>query len=127
MSRQAIRILIVEDEEMVRVNLEDFLGDEGFESKSAESGEQGLDFLNAERFDIAVADMRLPGMNGNTFIKEAVKIQPNLKFIIHTGSTFYSLPPELGEMGITNEQILLKPLSDMSRLSRIIRNLLSER
>lgn len=127
MSRETISILIVEDEEMVRVNLEDFLEDEGFELKCADSGEQGLGFLNAGRFDIAVVDMRLPGINGNTFIKEAGKIQPNLKFVIHTGSTFYSLPPELREMGITNEQILLKPLSDMSVLSRVIRKLLSEK
>ncbi|OQX23448.1 MAG: two-component system response regulator [Desulfobacteraceae bacterium IS3] len=127
MSRETIRILIVEDEEMVRVNLEDFLEDEGFDLKSADSGEQGIAFLNAGLFDIAVVDMRLPGINGNTFIKEAGKIQPNLKFVIHTGSTFYSLPAELREMGITNEEILLKPLSDMSILSRVIRKLLSEK
>jgi DNA-binding NtrC family response regulator len=116
-------ILIVEDEDMVRINLEDFLEDEGADVKSAESGEKGLEFLKDKKFDVAVVDMRLPGMDGNTFIKKAKKIQPALSVIIHTGSAFYSLPPELSALGVTENHILLKPLSDMGILSRAIKEL----
>lgn len=120
---QVPRILIIEDEEMVRMNLEDFLEDEGADVKSAESGEKGLEFLNDKKFDMAVVDMRLPGMDGNTFIKKAKKMQPELSIIIHTGSAFYSLPSELRELGITEDHILLKPLSDMGILSRTVNKL----
>ncbi len=120
MKQPEISILIVEDEEMVRINLEDFLQDEGFEVKSVSSGEAGLEILSKAAFSTVVADMRLPGIDGNTFIKNAKKIQPNLNVVIHTGSTFYSVPRELREIGITQEQVLLKPLSDMSILSRLI-------
>lgn len=121
-----IKILIVEDEEMVRINLADFLEDEGFEVESADSGEAGLEILGRGRVDVAVVDMRLPGIDGNTFIREAKKRQKDLHVIIHTGSTFYSLPRELRELGITEKQILLKPLSDMGILTQAIRELRSE-
>jgi len=120
MMRQQIKILIVEDEEMVRINLEDFLQDEGFEVESVGSGEAGLEVLSTAMFSTVVVDMRLPGIDGNAFIKEAKKIQPKLNVVIHTGSTFYSPPAELRDIGITQEQVLLKPLSDMSVLSRLI-------
>ncbi|OQX27944.1 MAG: hypothetical protein BWK80_02785 [Desulfobacteraceae bacterium IS3] len=120
-------ILIVEDEEMVRINLEDFLADEGFEVKSTDSGEAGLENLSKRTFSTVVVDMRLPGIDGNTFIKNAKKMQPNLNVVIHTGSTFYSVPRELQDMGITQEHVLLKPLSDMSVLSRLILKLRSEK
>ncbi len=123
MNQQPIKVLIIEDEEMVRINLEDFLEDDGFEVKSADSGELGIELLAGSEFDIAIVDMRLPGMDGNTFIKKAKKIQPRLDFIIHTGSAFYSLPKEFSDMGITREQILLKPLSDMEVLTQAIRRL----
>ncbi len=120
MEPREISILIVEDEEMVRINLEDFLADEGFEVKSTDSGEAGLENLSKRTFSTVVVDMRLPGIDGNTFIKNAKKMQPNLNVVIHTGSTFYSVPRELQDMGITQEHVLLKPLSDMSVLSRLI-------
>jgi len=120
MSHEPLRILIVEDEEMVRVNLEDFLEDEGFEIESASSGEAGLDILRNSTFDFAVVDMRLPGIDGNTFIRKAKKKRPDMNIIIHTGSTFYTLPKELRDMGITDDHILLKPLPDMEILSRTI-------
>ncbi|QTA90384.1 response regulator [Desulfonema magnum] len=123
MNEQPIKVLIIEDEEMVRINLEDFLEDDGFEVKSADSGELGMELLGEYKFEIVVVDMRLPGMDGNTFIKEANKIQPLLNFIIHTGSAFYTLPKEFRDMGITKEQVLLKPLSDMEILTRAIRKL----
>lgn len=124
MNRQEIKILILEDEEMVRINLEDYLEDEGFEVISAETGEKGLEFVRANHFDIAIVDMRLPGMDGNTFIIKAKTLQKNMQIIIHTGSTFYSLPREFRGLGITEKQILLKPLSDMGILTRTIRELM---
>jgi len=127
MEPREISILIVEDEEMVRINLEDFLADEGFEVKSTDSGEAGLENLSKRTFSTVVVDMRLPGIDGNTFIKNAKKMQPNLNVVIHTGSTFYSVPRELQDMGITQEHVLLKPLSDMSVLSRLILKLRSEK
>jgi len=60
---------------MVRINLEDFLEDEGFEVESAGNGEAGLELVDRCRFDVAVVDMRLPGIDGNAFIKEAKKMQ----------------------------------------------------
>ncbi len=75
MNPRQTHILIVEDEDMLRINLEDFLEDEGFCVKSSGSGEAALEMLYEESFDLLVADMRLPGIDGNTFVREAKKIQ----------------------------------------------------
>lgn len=120
MADRDLRVLIVDDEELLRINLTDFLEDEGFYVKSASSGESALNFLRKEQFDIAIVDMRLPGMNGNTLIIEAHRIVPGLKFIIHTGSADYSLPEELKAIGVTKKNIFLKPVEDLDSLLDII-------
>ena len=125
MNKAKPRILIVEDEEMVRINLEDFLEDDGFAVRAVGSGEQGLEVLDVDLFDAVIVDMRLPGIDGNAFIRAAGKKQPDLRFLIHTGSADYSLPSDIMELGVTSEQILLKPVADMRIISQIITTLLT--
>lgn len=115
-NKPAKKILIVDDEELYRWNLCDFIEDEGFIPLGVETGEKGLEALSNQSFDLAIVDMRLPGMNGNTFIEKAQKIDPNLKFIVHTGSTEYSLPLELKKFHLTEEQVLYKPLKTIELL-----------
>jgi two-component system, OmpR family, response regulator len=118
------RILIVDDEEMYRWNIADFIEDEGFEVDVAESGETALNMISAQSFDVAIVDMRLPGMDGNAFVTKAKEINANLRFLIHTGSVEYVLPPELKKMGIHQESVFYKPLEDMNLLVVQIKKLL---
>jgi CheY-like chemotaxis protein len=69
-----MRVLIVDDEEMIRDSLADYLEDDGFQVWTASSGEEGLRVLSRERMECCVVDMRLPGMNGDEFV---VKSQPD--------------------------------------------------
>lgn len=110
------KILIIDDEEMIRVNLQAYLEDEGYTIFTADSGEAAVDFLEKNEVDIAIVDMRLPNMDGNGVILAGMKIRPNVKFIIHTGSSEYIVPQELLDKGISTKQVLLKPLSDMAQL-----------
>lgn len=116
-------VLIVDDEEMIRINLECFLEDEGFTVFSADSGEAALKFLSEHPCDIAVVDMRLPGIDGNSVILKAHRLYPNMRFLIHTGSSEYSLPDSLLSVGLKAEHILLKPLADMQVLLHAIETL----
>lgn len=118
-------ILIIDDEEMIRLTLEAFLKDEGFEVKLAASGEESLDMLAKEKVDLAIVDMRLPKIDGNIVILEAIKLDPNLKFIIHTGSSGYTLPPELLSLGLKDSQVLIKPLTDMGVLIDLIQKVMN--
>lgn len=111
-------ILIVDDEEMVLTNLVAFFEDEGYRVEAADCGEEALKILKTKGQTHkpcgCIVDMRLPGMDGNEFILRANGLCPGLKYIIHTGSTEYQLPPALQEIGVSESDVLHKPLFDMS-------------
>jgi CheY-like chemotaxis protein len=114
MKEKPYAILVVDDEEMIRVNLEAFLLDEGFVVFTASSGEDAVELLKHHPVDVAIVDMRLPNMDGNRVILNALALHPSIKCLIHTGSSEYNLPQELLDVGFTKDQILLKPLSTMN-------------
>jgi CheY-like chemotaxis protein len=110
------KVLVVDDDEFVRINLVAFLEDEGLVVHSAAAGEEGLDILEREDLDVAVVDMRLPGMDGNTFILTAHRRRPGLGFVIHTGSIDYQLPEALRNIGLIPGHVFHKPVPDMNIL-----------
>lgn len=116
-------ILILDDEQMVRENLEAFLEDEGLNPLTATNGEEALTVLGDNEVHVGIIDMRLPGMAGSEFIIKAHAVSPDTKFIVHTGSTNYKLPKELKEIGITHEDVFIKPLADMNIVLEAIRRL----
>ena len=118
-------ILVVDDEEMIRINLEAFLLDEGFVVFTASSGEDAVELLKQQPVDVAIVDMRLPNMDGNRVILNALALHPGIKCLIHTGSSEYNLPQELLDVGFTKDQILLKPLSTMNIVIERINALMS--
>lgn len=120
MTNNTIVVLVVDDEEMVRENLEAYLEDEGFIVYTAGSGEEGLALLAEHEPTVGIIDMRLPSMSGNDFIVNAHARCPDLKYVIHTGSTNYKLPQELMQIGITREDIFIKPLQNMDDLVQAI-------
>ena len=56
----------------------------------------------------------LTEMSGETWILEANKIRPGMRFIIHTGSVSYSIPEELKQLGVNPEDVMSKPQPDLS-------------
>ena len=124
MAGNDISVLIVDDEEMVRSILQDFLDDEGFETDIAGTGREGLDLLDSKNFKAAIVDMSLPDMNGNEFIKKALEKYPDICCCVHTGSSDYTIPGELQEKGLTREHIFFKPVQDMRIFSTTIKDLL---
>ena len=111
-----MNILIVDDEEMIRESLKAFLEAQGCFVECAASAENGLDSLERNQPDVAVVDIRLPHKSGNQFILEANAKLPGLKFLIFTGSADYALPPELCQMGLSEEHVFQKPLVDLTVL-----------
>ena len=117
------RILIVDDESSIRESLAEFLRDFGMLVDTATNAEEALDLLAEKPFDLLVADLRLPGMTGDVMIPKAKQLQPNLRFLIHTGSIDYRLSNDLLSLGITPNQVILKPLSDLTVLVDTIEKL----
>lgn len=69
-SERSLRILVVDDEELVRGWLETMLGERGHEVSVAADGREGLRVFGTDRFDVVIADWRMPGMDGSRFFRE---------------------------------------------------------
>ncbi len=114
--------LILDDEESIRQSIAAYMEDEGYIVFQASSGESALQLLADNHIDDAVVDIRLPGIDGNTFMIEARKILPDIKFVVHTGSADYQPPRAVRELGITSENILIKPASDLKVLCQTLKD-----
>lgn len=117
-------VLIVDDEEMIRENLKAYLEDEGVRVMAFESVTPALDWLVAGApCPVCIMDMRLPDMDGNSAIRVLHQLYPKMEFLIHTGSSSYSLPEDLRAIGLDDERVYQKPLSDMAPLAAAVRSL----
>ncbi len=119
------RVLVVDDEALIRHNLCAFLEDEGFTLFSAESSEAAFALLERQTIDISIIDVRLSGMDGNSFVVQAHKLYPNMRFLIHTGSSDYQLPEELVAIGMRPDDVFMKPVVDMAQVAQTIRRKLT--
>jgi signal transduction histidine kinase len=79
------RLLIVDDEALQMQALCDTLEDQGYLVHGCQSGAQALLALRENSFDVLLADLMMPGMNGIALLREALAIDPTLVGIIMTG------------------------------------------
>jgi DNA-binding NtrC family response regulator len=79
-----VRILIVEDELTMRETLTTYLEENGFPSESVMRGEDAVDLIRSGRFDIAIIDLKLPGIDGIEVLHRARIINPDLPAIMIT-------------------------------------------
>ena len=124
MNPPSLSILVVDDEDTIRLNLEAFLEDENCLVITASNMTDAMKELASHTFDAGIIDIRLPDTDGNSLILEAHRVQPEMKFIIHTGSATYTLPEPLTAIGITSGQVFVKPVGDMGLLVQAIHGLL---
>lgn len=80
-----IKVLSVDDEEVIRSLLKRMLTKAGYEVVLAESGEEGLKVMKREIFDLAVIDLKMPGMGGIAFLEKMKDLYPNTEAVILTG------------------------------------------
>ena len=78
-------LLFVDDETELRTLMAERLRERGFEVVEAENGEQALDLLDQFAFDILIADLRLPGIDGARVVEAAVGRYPGIVAIVITG------------------------------------------
>jgi DNA-binding NtrC family response regulator len=78
------KILVVDDESIVRDSLQDWLGGVGYDIVTAASGEDALRIIRQTKIKIMLADLVMPGMDGIQLMKEARSIVPTISTIIFT-------------------------------------------
>jgi len=72
------RILVVDDEYLIRWTLQQNLAKEGYEVILAESGEEALVKVAEEAPDIVLLDIKMPGMDGYEVLEKAIKIDQGI-------------------------------------------------
>ena len=82
-----IRVLVVEDEFLIRLTLTEALGDEGFEVLEAETGDAALPILmDGSGVSLLLTDIQLPGsLNGLALVERVRRTKPGLPVIYMTG------------------------------------------
>jgi len=111
------KILVVEDEESIRMALEDDLTFEGYDVSSAEDGEQCLILLKENNYDLIILDIMLPKMNGFDVCKELRKANITTPIIMLTAKS-QEIDKVLGlELGA--DDYVTKPFSPRELLARI--------
>ena len=78
------KILIADDEAIVRESLHDWLSDAGYQVFTAENGPQAVEIIEKEEPGIVIADLVMPGMDGIELMKRAKEIDPSIEVIIIT-------------------------------------------
>ncbi|MCX5721061.1 MAG: sigma-54 dependent transcriptional regulator [Nitrospirae bacterium] len=80
-----MHILVIDDEEYIRLVLEQAIREEGCEVTTASRGQEGLDRLTSGTFDCVVSDLRMPGIDGRAVLRWIKDHQPDVDVMILTG------------------------------------------
>jgi nucleotide-binding universal stress UspA family protein/CheY-like chemotaxis protein len=105
--RRDFRILVVDDELIVRDSIKEWLEDEGFSVDMAASGPEALDKLSTKSYHLMLTDIKMPGMDGVELLKNAHKRYPDLTVIMMTAYATVETAIEALKIGALD--YLLKP------------------
>ncbi len=117
------KILVVEDEAVVRESVRDWLVEDGYEVECVETGEDALDRIKKEEFGVIVLDLRLPGIDGLQVFEQAKELKAETKGIIITAYPSRETREKAKRLGLLD--YLAKPFK-VEDLEKTIRGALGE-
>lgn len=126
-------ILVIDDEEIVRVSCIRILQPEGYDVKVVKSGIEGLKVIEKENFDLVLTDLKMPDMDGIEVLKKAKEGWPDTEIVVITGYGTVSSAVQAMKFGafdylekpFTPDQLLLVVSRALERKRLIIENLQS--
>jgi len=113
------RILVVDDEETIRLALAKFLRSRGFDAVTADSGSVALEVLQQEECSLMLCDIRMPGMSGLDLVPQARALHPDLAVIML--SAVNDVPTATESISAGAMEYLTKPVDLQDLLSAIER------
>jgi CheY-like chemotaxis protein len=116
---RSARILVVDDERMVRTILVKLLSLKGHDVEQAASGSEALSIVESQEFDVVFTDLGMPEMNGRQLARALRRKCPELPIVLLTGDT------NVGEPGEDVDVVLAKPFK-IDQLEATIQDLIRE-
>ncbi|HKK52972.1 MAG TPA: response regulator, partial [Myxococcota bacterium] len=118
------RILAVDDQRYFRELVEGLLSDEGYEVRTAASGEEALHLFEREDFEVVLTDLVMPGIDGAELVRRLKERRPEQDIVMVTGVVDVSAAVEAMKLGATD--YILKPF-DRTGLLDSVDKILSRR
>ena len=116
--KERIRILIADDEEIIRDLLTEHLTEEGFNVVAVPSGEKALEIFSKDPDHLVVTDIRMGGMSGVQLLEEVKKLDPDAQVIIITSHA--SLDTAVATMRAGAYDYIFKPFEDLDQVTEVI-------
>lgn len=117
--RKKFRILVVDDELILRDSLKAWLDDEeGFAVDTAGSGQQALELLEKSTYNIMLLDIKMPGMDGVEVLKKAKEAFPDLNVVMMTAYATVETAVEAMKIGAFD--YLIKPFDPDTLIPKIL-------
>ena len=107
--RKKVKILIVDDEAIIRESLRDWLSDAGHHVLTAENGLQALKIIEEDKPGIAIVDLVMPGIDGIELLKRAKEVSSNMEVVIITA--YASIPTAIAAIREGAYDYIEKPFS----------------
>jgi DNA-binding response OmpR family regulator len=118
-------ILIADDDSVICNGLSDALRDEGFEVVTAENGEDAVNLIEAQNFNLLILDLKMPRMNGFEVLQKMKNDNVMVKSIVLTGNLLdSSLSDENRKTLDLAAHVMTKPF-EMEELLESIREYIS--
>jgi DNA-binding NtrC family response regulator len=111
------KVLVIDDEAIVRTSSKRALTPEGYEVTVAESGKAGIAILEKEFFDAILLDLKMPDMDGIEVLKVIMERWPDTKVIIVTGYSTVDTAVQALRLGAFNH--IEKPFTPDSLLAAV--------
>ncbi|MGG1619382.1 response regulator [Paenibacillus sp. NRS-1782] len=93
------KVLIVDDQNGIRILLMEVFGSEGYETFQAANGKIALEIVEKEPPDLVLLDMKIPGMDGLEILKHLKTMNPDIKVIMMTAYGELDMIKEATELG----------------------------
>jgi len=123
MAAKKRKILIVEDEAVVRESVRDWLIDDGYDVDVAENGDEALEKIKKEEFGVIILDLKLPGIDGLQVFEQAKELKPETKGVIITAYPSKETQEKAKRLGLLD--YLAKPFK-VADLEKLITEALGE-
>ncbi|MCP4721468.1 MAG: response regulator, partial [Desulfobacteraceae bacterium] len=117
--REKFKILVVDDEKIVRDSMEEWLKEEGFSVTTADSGQKALELMDKKIFNMMLTDIKMPGMDGVELLAKAKLINEELWVIMMTAYAAVDSAVEAMKQGALD--YLTKPFDPDVLISMVLK------